>query len=134
VALGRRALPVRFGTLAAAMLAVLSPAALAQSTTPGCVTDRYGSVQCPPPGGACLTDIHGEVRCSPEDGGILLDRYKNAACGPGQCVVDSFGEVMCSSVGRGYAALDRSGEAVCTEGCVRGAPDACIQPSKQPRQ
>jgi hypothetical protein len=108
----------------------LALSAAAQSTTPGCVADRYGNVQCPPPGGSCLKDIHDEVRCSPADGGIFLDRYKNAVCGPGQCIVDRLGEVMCSREARGSAALDRTGDAVCTGGCVRASADACVKPSK----
>ena len=102
----------------------------AQSVTPGCMSDRYGNVQCPPPGGSCLNDYLGEVRCSPADGGILLDRYKKAACGPGQCIVDRAGEVLCSRAPKGSAALGRDGEAVCTEGCVRASAEACVVPSR----
>ena len=50
-----------------------SSSARSQSVSPGCVNDRYGNVQCPPPGGTCVKDLAGEVRCSPADGGILLD-------------------------------------------------------------
>ena len=77
-----------------------SSSARSQSATPGCVSDRYGNVQCPPPGGTCIKDLAGEVRCSPLDGGILLDRYKVPVCGPGQCVTDIKGDVFCSSVPR----------------------------------
>ena len=108
----------------------LALSAAAQSTTPGCVADRYGNVQCPPPGGSCLKDIHDEVRCSPADGGIFLDRYKNAVCGPGQCIVDRLGEVMCSREARGSAGLDRTGDAICTGGCVGASAGACVKPSK----
>src|SRR5258706_9362236 len=59
-----------------------TPSVRAQSVTPGCVSDRSGTPQCPPPGGGCIKDLHGEVRCSPPDGGILLDRYREAVCGP----------------------------------------------------
>ena len=113
-----------------ALLAAFGASAHAQSTPPGFVADRYGNVQCPPPGGSCLKDIHDDVRCSPADGGIFLDRYKNAVCGPGQCIVDRLGEVMCSREARGSAALDRTGDAVCTGGCVRASADACVKPSK----
>src|SRR5262252_6292587 len=84
--------------------------AYSQSVTPGCVNDRYGNVQCPPPGGSCLKDYLGEVRCSPPDGGIFLDRYQKAVCGPGQCVVNRRGEVLCSRAPKGSAALDREQE------------------------
>ena len=114
--------------IAAILLGAAS--AHSQSVTPGCLNDRYGNVQCPPPGGSCLLDLYGDVRCSPPDGGILLDRYKNPVCGPGQCIVDRFGEVRCSGVGKGSAALDRGGDAVCTEGCVAASLQACVTPSK----
>jgi len=119
-----------FAMLAALTVLGATSSAYSQSVTPGCVSDRYGNVQCPPPGGSCLTDYLGEVRCSPADGGILLDRYKKAVCGPGQCVVNRMGEVICSRVPKGSAALDRLGEAVCTEGCVGALAEACIIPSK----
>ena len=104
--------------------------ARSQSVSPGCLNDRYGNVQCPPPGGTCVKDLAGEVRCCPEDGGILLDRYKVPVCGPGQCVTDVKGEVFCSRVPKGSAALDRYGDAVCTEGCVSAAAQACTTPSR----
>ena len=107
-----------------------SSSARSQSVSPGCVNDRYGNVQCPPPGGTCIKDLAGEVRCSAADGGILLDRYKVPVCGPGQCVTDVKGEVFCSRVPKGSAALDRYGDAVCTEGCVGAAAQACTTPSR----
>jgi hypothetical protein len=119
-----------FATLAALTVLGATSSAYSQSVTPGCVNDRYGNVQCPPPGGSCLRDYLDEVRCSPADGGILLDRYKKAVCGPGQCVVNRMGDVVCSRVPKGSAALSRDGEAVCTEGCVGALAEACIIPSK----
>ena len=118
-----------------AVLAVLgaigiSSSVRSQSATPGCVNDRYGSVQCPPPGGTCVKDLAGEVRCSQPDGGIQLDRYKVPVCGPGQCATDIKGEVFCSRVPKGSAALDRYGDAVCTEGCVSASAQACTTPSR----
>ena len=107
-----------------------SSSARAQSVTPGCVNDRYGNVQCPPPGGTCVKDRFGEVRCSPPDGGILMDRYQVPVCGPGQCVTDTKGEVFCSRVPKGSATLDRYGDAACTDGCIHAAAQACITPSK----
>ena len=107
-----------------------SSSARSQSATPGCVSDRYGNVQCPPPGGTCVKDRVGEVRCSPTDGGIQLDRYQVPVCGPGQCVTDTKGEVFCSRVPKGSAALDRYGDAVCTEGCIGAAAQACTTPSQ----
>ena len=116
--------------LAAVGAICTAPSARSQSATPGCVSDRYGNVQCPPPGGTCVKDLVGEVKCSPPDGGILIDRYQVPVCGPGQCVTDIKGEVYCSNVAKGSAALDRYGEAVCTEGCTKAAAQACTTPSK----
>jgi hypothetical protein len=48
--------------LLAALLALSGPAAAQQGR--GCVNDRYGDPQCPPPGGRCLADIHGEIVCT----------------------------------------------------------------------
>ena len=105
--------------------------ARAQPVAPGCVSDRSGTPQCPPPGGGCIKDLHGEVRCSPPDGGILLDRYREAVCGPGQCIAAKItGEILCSSVPRGYAALNTYGDPVCTQGCVPASANACVGPSK----
>src|SRR5256885_15559555 len=86
-----------------------SSGAQSQAVTPGCVNDRYGNVQCPPPGGSCVKDRYGDIRCSPVDGGILFDRYEVPLCGPGQCITDIKGEVRCSRVAKGSAALDRDG-------------------------
>jgi hypothetical protein len=128
--MARSCCPTIFATLAA--LVILGPVSsvYSQSATPGCVNDRHGNVQCPPPGGSCLKDYLDEVRCSPADGGISLDRYRKAVCGPGQCVVDTKGEVFCSRASKGSAALGRYGEAVCTEGCVAALAEAGIIPSK----
>ena len=129
-AMKERRRPTLLATLAALTFLVAASSAYSQSVSPECVNDRFGNVQCPPPGGSCLKDYLGEVRCSPADGGISLDRYKKAVCGPGQCVVDLGGEVFCSRVPKGSAALSRYGEAVCTGGCVGASAEACITPSK----
>lgn len=97
---------------------------------PGCLADRYGNVQCGPAGSRCLKDLYGEIKCSPPDGGILLDRYKTPVCGPGRCIPDRTGDVLCSSVSKGSAALDRNGDVVCTEGCVTASTQNCIIPTK----
>jgi hypothetical protein len=46
------------------------------------------------------------------------------------CLNDRFGEVRCSSAAKGSAALDRGGDAVCTEGCVAASAQACVTPSR----
>lgn len=97
---------------------------------PSCMKDRYGNVQCGPAGSHCLRDQYGEVKCSPPDGGILLDRYKTAVCGPGKCLANRYGDVVCSSVSKGGAALNVNGDPVCTEGCVAASARACVTPAK----
>lgn len=114
--------------LMAAMLAVSFAAAAQQGR--GCVNDRYGGPQCPPPGGRCMADINGEIRCSTPGGGILLDRYRMPVCGPGQCMADRTGDIVCSATARGSAATNINGEAVCTGGCVAASAAACTVPVK----
>ena len=118
-------LPILFLTI---LLAASVPAAAQQGR--GCVNDRYGNPQCPPPGGRCLADINGEIRCSPPGGGIQLDRYRMAVCGPGQCMADRNGDIVCSSARRGSAATNINGEVVCTGGCMPASAKACAVPVK----
>lgn len=119
--------PLRLTVLIACLL--LSAVAAAQQGR-GCVNDRYGNPQCPPPGGRCLADINGEIRCSPPGGGIQLDRYRMAVCGPGQCMADRNGDIVCSSTRRGSAATNINGDVVCTGGCVAATAKACSVPVK----
>lgn len=107
----------------ALLLAMAVGPTVAQAT--GCVNDRYGNPQCPPPGGACLKNSFGDVKCSRADGGILLDRYRDAVCGPGQCIADRNGRIFCSDAPRGSSALNLSGDPVCTSGCVPASADQC---------
>jgi hypothetical protein len=93
-----------------------------------CGRDRYGAIVCGPPGGQCLKSVYGDVRCSSPDGGIMLDRYKVPVCGPGRCARDRYGEVLCSVVPKGSAAIDIHGDVVCTEGCTKASPGACVTP------
>jgi hypothetical protein len=96
----------------------------------GCVRDRYGNIVCGPPGSQCRKAIHGEVKCSPPDGGIMLDRYKEPVCGPGRCIADRYGEVLCSIVPKGAAAVDVHGDVVCTQACTKASPRACVTPER----
>lgn len=114
--------------LMAALLAVPFTATAQQGR--GCINDRYGNPQCPPPGGRCVADINGEIRCSTPGGGIMLDRYRTAQCGPGQCIADRNGDIICSSTARGAAATNINGEVVCTGGCVTASAAACAVPVK----
>lgn len=110
-------------------LALLSSAHIACAQS-GCVPDRYGTVQCGPAGSHCLQDLAGEIKCSPPDGGILLDRYRTPVCGPGRCLTTRHGDVVCSSVPKGSAAVSINGDAVCTDGCVPASASACTVPKK----
>ena len=100
------------------------------SSQAGCMNDRYGNVQCGPAGSQCLKDHVGEVKCSPPDGGIVLDRYRTPVCGPGSCLANRYGDILCSSVSKGGAALNINGEPVCTEGCVPASAQLCLTPTK----
>lgn len=115
--------------LLSALLPGTMPEASAQSAS-NCINDRYGNPQCPPPGGRCLKDINGEIRCSPPDGGITLDRYRMPVCGAGQCIANRTGDIQCSSVAKGSAAIDRGGDVVCTGGCAPASASACVVPGK----
>ncbi|MBX3652066.1 MAG: hypothetical protein KF771_11915 [Burkholderiales bacterium] len=113
----------------ALLMAGMAAGVLAQQGR-GCVNDRYGNPQCPPPGGRCLADINGEIRCSPPGGGILLDRYRMPVCGPGQCMADRNGDIVCSKTRRGSAATNINGDVVCTGGCIAASAAACAVPVK----
>lgn len=115
--------------ISAALLCVLPSEAAAQSGR-GCINDRYGNPQCPPPGGRCMADLNGNIRCSTPGGGIMPDRYQTPVCGPGQCQANRTGDITCSGVVRGSAAIDLHGEVVCTGGCVPAMADACVVPVK----
>ena len=95
---------------------------------PACTADRYGNPACPPAGGQCTADRYGNPVCSPADGGVATNRVGEIVCGRGACVTDVHGEVMCSSVPRGAATLDRYGKAACTEGCEAGSVALCVRP------
>jgi hypothetical protein len=114
------------GLVAVALLSGTAPG----YAQPGCVTDRHGNVQCGPAGGRCIKDVNGEVKCSPSGGSVMLDRYRNAVCGPGRCLVDRHGDVVCSRVAKGAAAINVNGDPVCASGCVTASAAACITPSK----
>lgn len=114
-------------TLLALGILCVSVAAKAQS---GCINDHYGNVRCGPAGSHCMKDRLGDVRCSTADGGIMLDRYKVPVCGPGNCIANRHGDIVCSSVPKGSVALNAAGDPVCTSGCVPAAASACVIPQK----
>ena len=59
------------------------------------------------------------------------DPYGELLCGPGGCVTDQRGNILCSSQPRGAAMVDPQGIAVCTGGCVPANVNACIRPAIQ---
>ena len=113
--------------LLAAAIALLAAGGAARAQ-PGCTPDRFGNPACPPAGAQCTTDRYGNPVCSPTDGGVAANRVGEVVCGRGACVADVNGEVMCSSVPRGAATLDRHGKAVCSEGCEAGSAALCVRP------
>jgi len=96
----------------------------------GCVTDQDGKVICGRPDSTCATNQRGEVVCTKSGGGMMNDQYGEQLCGPGYCVKDQRGNVLCSSQPRGGAMVDQSGKALCAGGCVPGTKEACVRPSK----
>ena len=119
------ALPAR--ALLAAVVALLAAGGAARAQ-PACTTDRFGNPACPPAGAQCTTDRYGNPVCSPTDGGVAATRTGEVVCGQGACVADIHGEVMCSTVPRGAATLDRYGKAVCSEGCEAASATLCVRP------
>jgi hypothetical protein len=56
--------------------------------------------------------------CPPPGEGIAKDRLGQVLCGPGECVRDGLGKILCSSQPRGYAGRDLLGAVQCIGGCV----------------
>lgn len=77
----------------------------------GCTQNSIGQVICAPPGGSAQTNSIGQV-----------------VCGPGQCVADSIGQVICSSQPGGGAMINSIGQVVCVGGCVQASPSYCQTP------
>lgn len=96
----------------------------------GCITDQNGKAICGQPDSLCAANQRGEIRCTKPGGGMQTDQYGEQLCGPGFCVRDQHGNILCSSQSRGGAIVDQSGKAFCTGGCVPGTLDTCITPTK----
>lgn len=60
----------------------------------------------------------------------MADRYRTPVCGPGQCIANRTGDIVCSGVARGSAATNINGEPVCTGGCVAASAETCVVPVK----
>lgn len=113
---------------AALALGLCLPTLTVKATNRGCATTHDGRVVCPEPDSRCVTNDQGEVICSTPGGGIEFDLYRVPVCGPGYCARNQHGELFCSSVPRGAAATDRSGNVTCSVSCVPAKPEACIKP------
>lgn len=116
-------IPNHFHSFAAGLLAVAMAGpglAFAQ-----CLNLRNGELACPPAEARCVKDRYDYWFCSATGGDARLDRYGNPACGAGACVKDSRGDLYCSIEPRGNAALDSSGNAVCSSRCVQATGSAC---------
>jgi hypothetical protein len=78
--------------------------------------------------GRCVQNAIGQVICAPPGGGVQVNSIGQVLCGPGQCVIDSIGQVYCSSQPGGGAAVNNIGQPVCVGGCVRGSSSYCQTP------
>jgi hypothetical protein len=108
-----------------ALCALLWPAVGAQAQGSGCVTDRAGKTICPAPDARCLQDRYDDWFCSAPGGDIARNRHGELVCGVGLCVIDSRGDVLCSKAARGPSAIDRTGVAVCSQGCEMAQAKRC---------
>ena len=78
--------------------------------------------------GGCINNSIGQVICAPPGGGIQKNSIGQVVCGPGQCVVDSIGQVKCSSQSGGGAMTNNIGQVVCVGGCVQASTSYCETP------
>ena len=78
--------------------------------------------------GGCTQNSIGQVVCAPPGGGVQTNSIGQVVCGPGQCLVNSIGQVMCSSQPGGGAMTNSIGQVVCVGGCVQASPSYCQSP------
>ena len=114
--------------LSFALFFALSPPAWPDDERSRCVTNAFGKVVCPPPGGRCLIALNGDIACSPPYGGIVKTYDGKILCGPGKCLITAFGKAFCSAEMQGSATINAFGEPVCTGGCVPASEEACSWP------
>lgn len=76
---------------------------------------------------ACITSIAGVV-CPQPYGGIAVDSIGQILCGPGMCVKDGIGRVICSSTPGGSVGVDSIGMIKCVGGCIAGSARYCVSP------
>ena len=110
-----------------AVLWIVPTLALAQATEHLSLLIPHTAAQ---PDSTCAANQRGDVVCTKPGGGMMSDQYGEQLCGPGYCVKDQRGNVLCSRQPRGGATVDQSGKAVCAGGCVPGTKEACARPSE----
>jgi hypothetical protein len=76
----------------------------------------------------CLKDLLGNPVCAPPGGTIAHDLIGNLVCGPGHCLKNSLGQIMCSTQRGGVATTNTLGQVVCTGGCAPATAAACERP------
>ena len=78
----------------------------------------------------CLKSTTGKIYCSPPNGGIMMSSTHQIVCGPGQCIMDSVAQIVCSSQPGGYVSRNLAGQVVCTGGCEDASQSKCQVPKK----
>ena len=61
--------------------------------------------------GACVPSSIGQAVCAPPSGSIASDSIGQIVCGPGQCMKNNIGQV------------------VCVGGCIQASSSYCVLPS-----
>ena len=78
----------------------------------------------------CLKSTTGKIYCSPPNGGIMMSSTHQIVSGPGQCIMDSVAQIVCSSQPGGYISRNLAGQVVCTGGCEAASQSKCQVPKK----
>jgi hypothetical protein len=77
---------------------------------------------------SCIKNTFGQILCAPPNGSAQLNAFGQVVCGPGECVVNSLGQILCSSRPGGGAIINQFGQAACVGGCVQASPSFCRVP------
>jgi hypothetical protein len=80
--------------------------------------------------GSCIQSSSGQVFCAPPGGGIGINSVGQVLCGPGQCVTNNLGGIICSSQPGGAATISNMGQVVCVGGCVQANASYCQKPTR----
>ena len=73
----------------------------------------------------CAQDKAGHIVCAPQGGTIMTNKDGVVVCGPGQCVVNMAGVIVCSSQPGGTASINSAGVPVCAGVCFSASPKYC---------